>query len=74
MMIGNWYEVWVDDSSGNPYLLIVSHAPESTSHFVVIDPKEGYRIIHRSNDYEEIKLWLLEDEYSMVDGRMIVGE
>lgn len=37
---------------------------------MIFDPKEKDKIVFRSETYEEAKLWLLEDEYTLVDGRM----
>ena len=68
-MIMDWYEVWADHSTDAPYLLIV--APGTAGTYVVIDPKEGDKRIFVALSYEEVKLWLLEDEYTRVEGRMI---
>jgi hypothetical protein len=38
----------------------------------IIDPAESYKIIFSSISYEEAKLWLLEDEYERVDGRLLM--
>lgn len=64
-----WYEVWSDESFDIPYLLVMGQ-PEKNSEIVIFDPKERDIIIFRSESYEEAKLWLLEDEYTLVDGRM----
>jgi len=69
-MIEPWYEIWVDEGLDVPYLLIVR--PEQNGEcVVVIDPKEGGQVVHRSKDYEGARLWLLEDEYQLVEGRMM---
>jgi hypothetical protein len=69
-MIKTWYEIWADDGLEVPYLLLV--LPEHGSEAIaVLDPKEGGRIVHRANDYEAARLWLLEDEYHLVEGRML---
>ena len=67
----NWYEVWANNTTDPPYLLIVRHL--KTEH-AVIDPKEENRVIFRSATYESAKLWLLEDEYVLVRGRMDFDE
>jgi len=64
-----WYEVWSDESFDEPYLLILSKAGHGE--IVIIDPRENSKIVFRSDDYHEAKLWLLEDEYTLVDGRMV---
>ncbi len=63
-----WYEVWSDESFDEPYLLVLGKTVRGE--IVVIDPKEHNKVVFRSNDYDEAKLWLLEDEYTLVDGRM----
>jgi hypothetical protein len=40
----------------------------------VYDPAEQYKVIFASPDYEEAKLWLLEDEYELVRGRLSHAE
>ena len=70
-MIRQWYEVWVDETLTIPYLLLVV-ADESVSEkgVIILDPKEGMKIVYKAPSYEYAKGWLLEDEYIMVDGRM----
>lgn len=63
-----WYEVWSDESFDKPYLLILGEALDGE--ILVIDPKDNDKVVFRSNDYAQAKLWLLEDEYTLVDGRM----
>ena len=69
-MLGTWFEVWIDDTGSKPYLLIVTHDDVDPSRILVIDPIEGYKTVHHENEYDAVKLWLLEDEYRRVDGRM----
>jgi len=38
------------------------------------DPKQGDKVVFSSNNYEAAKLWLLEDEYEQVEGRLLVTE
>ncbi|MBL4674568.1 MAG: hypothetical protein JKX81_20065 [Arenicella sp.] len=63
-----WYEIWSDESFEAPYLLILSDS--ENGEFIITDPKENGKIVFRTSKYEEAKLWLLEDEYTLVDGRM----
>jgi hypothetical protein len=70
-MTGTWYEIWADEGLEVPYLLMV--LPENSGEgVVVLDPKDGGQVVHRANDYEGARLWLLEDEYRLVEGRMIL--
>jgi hypothetical protein len=36
----------------------------------VYDPAEGYKVIFTCSSYEEAQLWLLEDEYEPIEGRI----
>jgi hypothetical protein len=63
-----WYEVWADDGLPTPYILLV--VPAENGGAVIIDPREECRVVYSANDYEAAKLWLLEDEYIQVVGRM----
>jgi hypothetical protein len=65
-----WYEVWADEGLIPPYILILMCLNDGSS-FQVFDPKES-QVVHSSNDYESAKYWLLEDEYTSVNGRMFV--
>lgn len=69
-MFGTWFEVWSDHTGSRPYLLIVTHDDADPSRILVIDPREEYKTVHHDNDYNAVKMWLLEDEYTRVDGRM----
>jgi hypothetical protein len=56
-----------------PYvLLVIANVAEKT--FSVVDPKEQYKVIFKASDYDAVKMWLLEDEYTRVDGRMVREE
>jgi hypothetical protein len=66
-----WYEVWVDESTDVPYALLVLPGEAQDGGVVIIDPKEGDKVVHTARTYEEAKLWLLEDEYTRVEGRRL---
>ena len=69
-MLGTWFEVWVDDTGSKPYLLIITNDTADPSRILVIDPIEGYKVVHNETDYNAVRIWLLEDEYRIVEGRM----
>jgi hypothetical protein len=63
-------EVWLDP--GLPYVLLL--LSNQAGYWYVYDPAEQYKVIFASPDYEEAKLWLLEDEYELVRGRLSYAE
>ncbi|BAZ83339.1 hypothetical protein PN497_20410 [Sphaerospermopsis kisseleviana CS-549] len=40
----------------------------------ILDPTENYKIVFACSSYEEAKLWLLEDEYERVEGRVLAEQ
>lgn len=70
----NWEftEVWIDPMLNPPYLLLL--LADSQGKFNVYDPAKNYQIIFSSNDYQTAKLWLLEDEYEPIQGRLRFNE
>jgi hypothetical protein len=64
-----WYEVWVDEGLFPPYILLLL-ALNVENKFEVYDPMEK-RVVISESTYENAKNWLLEDEYILVNGRMI---
>ncbi len=66
----DWYEIWVDESPEFPYILLLCPNKNDSKELLIIDPQEKNSIIQRMADYESAKLWLNEDEYTLVDGRM----
>lgn len=69
-MIQEWYEVWVDESTKIPYVLFLCPDPNSSGRMLIIDPKENNQVIQNLPDYNTAVLWLTEDEYTRVEGRM----
>jgi hypothetical protein len=57
-------ETWTDPTVIPPYILILSEDTEGN--FIIYDPKENNKIVFASSDYEEARIWLLEDEYEKV--------
>lgn len=73
-MICEWYEVWAEETDGIPYLLILSPSLTEKDKFIIIDPKENNRVVDTLPDYDSAKLWLLEDEFTLVRGRTLIDE
>ena len=67
--MSRWFEVWLDDCPEPPYVLLVEGRDEQVR---VLDPKEQYRVVYTALSYEDAKIWLLEDEYVQVRGRVDV--
>ena len=73
-LANNWQftELWVDPTAVPPYVLIL--LGDSEGNCCVLDPTQNYKIVFSSSSYQEAKLWLLEDEYERVEGRLIVEQ
>ena len=69
-MLEDWYEVWADDGLPQPYLLVMTGT--AACGVVIRDPQEGRKVVYQAPDYESAELWLLEDEYRRVQGRMTI--
>jgi hypothetical protein len=67
-----WFEIWFTDGEDivPTYLLLVSPDKERPGGVVVNDPQMNYATIYRGQNYEDTRLWLEEDEYSLVKGRV----
>lgn len=70
----NWsfLEVWIDPMQSPPYLLMLMGDRMGVCH--VCDPVENYKVVLTSQSYEEAQLWLLEDEFEPINGRLSLSE
>ena len=64
----NFLEVWVDSMQSPPYLLMV--LGDDSGGCQILDPAEKYKLIKRYDSYDQAQLWLLEDEYEPLEGRL----
>lgn len=66
-----WFEIWFSEGEDVVpcYLLIVTPDPNNRSLVVVLDFKEGCRVTHHGESYENTVMWLREDEFYLVKGR-----
>ncbi|QLE57996.1 hypothetical protein [Nostoc sp. TCL26-01] len=73
-MRNNWEftEVWIDPMLSPPYVLLLMC--DSQQNCQIYDPAQGYKVVFSSNNYETAKLWLLEDEYEPVEGKLLANE
>jgi hypothetical protein len=65
-----WYEVWADEGHAVPCLLILRPAEGG---YEILDPGQGNRQVFRSDNYDEARNWLCEDEFVIV-GRKALDE
>ncbi|MBD6617893.1 hypothetical protein FNW02_19190 [Komarekiella sp. 'clone 1'] len=55
-----------------PYVLLLLDGWEGSCR--VYDRAKSYKVIFTSSTYEEAELWLLEDEYELIERRVSVSE
>jgi hypothetical protein len=67
-MSENWFEVWTDDTTEPPYVLLVLSSG-LVGGVRVFDVRES-KVVLEASTYEEAQHWLSEDEYRRVTGRM----
>lgn len=68
----NFLEVWVDSMQSPPYVLLL--LGDKVKECYVFDPAAQYGLVKAFQDYEEAQLWLLEDEYEPLEGRLSSAE
>lgn len=66
----DWYETCVDESPAVPYVLFVFPDPDCRDGVLIVDPKEADQVVFRACNYETARMWLLEDEFTRIEGRM----
>lgn len=62
-------EVWIDPMQSPPYVLLLMCV--GTGSCSIFDPAQGYEIVKEFASYREARLWLMEDEYEVVDSRVV---
>lgn len=55
-----------------PYILLL--LGDQAKGCYVFDPAEQYSLVKTFQNYEEAQLWLLEDEYEPLEGRLSSAE
>ncbi len=71
--VAAWYEVWADESSTPPCLLLLS-VDVPAAKFRICDPALAMKVVFEAGTYEQAKNWLLEDEFMKVRGRMSIDD
>ena len=64
-----WYEIWVDEGISPPYIFML--CCNESNVFQVLDIIEN-KIFFEASDYETARIWLQEDEFTLVVGRMVI--
>ena len=65
-------EVWIDSMLTPPYVLLL--LADKKGQYFIYDPAKDYQVIFSSDSYETAKLWLLEDEYEPIAGRLSLDD
>jgi hypothetical protein len=66
-----WLEVWISYCDDPPYVLIVRNDLREPNRIQVCDPQCGGTAVYESYDYEDVSVYLCEDEFIRADRRMI---
>ena len=61
-------EIWIDPMQSPPYLLLL--LGDESGRCQILDPAEQYKLIKHCDSYDRAQLWLLEDEYEPIEGRL----
>ncbi|UBF29260.1 hypothetical protein K9N68_16345 [Kovacikia minuta CCNUW1] len=65
-------ELWVDPVVFPPKVLMLVCDHQGACD--IYNPTSSYKLVFSSSTYEDAQLWLLEDEYERVDGRLLAEE
>jgi hypothetical protein len=68
----NFLEVWVDPMQSPPYLLLL--LGDESGRCNILDPADRYKLVKHYETYDQAQLWLLEDEYEPLEGRLSEAE
>jgi hypothetical protein len=68
----NFLEIWVDPMQSPPYLLMV--LGDEAGRCNILDPADRYKLVKNYDTYDQAQLWLLEDEYEPLEGRLSAAE
>ncbi|NJK64935.1 MAG: hypothetical protein HC921_21520 [Synechococcaceae cyanobacterium SM2_3_1] len=65
-------EVWIDSNSDKyhmPYILLLASKSSNPISYIIFDPQKNYQPEFVSDDYEDCKWFLLEDEFTQIQSR-----
>lgn len=66
-----WFEIWyVQGVEYIPaYLVVVTPDPKQPNKIIVLDLQKN-EVLFQAYNYDEVREWLLEDEFGPVNGRV----
>ncbi|MCL1474030.1 hypothetical protein [Argonema antarcticum] len=62
-------EIWADTLISPPYILML--VKEKSGKFCIYNPAQNYKVIFTADNYDDAKMWLLEDEYERLNSRIL---
>jgi len=67
-----WFEVWYSQGEDllPTCLLVVIPDKAHRERVLVCDPQNNNKVVYSAVSYEQATDWLVEDEYSLIDGRI----
>ena len=65
-------EVWIDPHLSPPYVLLLLGTPDGNCQ--IYDPARGYQVVFTSDNYDQAQFLSLEDEYELMEGRLLASE
>ncbi|NJM57230.1 MAG: hypothetical protein HC857_07065 [Synechococcales cyanobacterium RU_4_20] len=68
----DFLEVWIDPMQSPPYLLML--LGDQSGRWRILNPAEQYKLVRYYDSYDQAQLWLLEDEYEPLEGRLSEAE
>lgn len=73
-LANNWdfLEFWTDPTARPPYALVLLGKESGACQ--IVDPSEACKTVFSSPSYDEARIWLLEDDYERVEGRLVASE
>lgn len=68
----HWFEIWFTEGSEvlPTYLLIVAADNANWAGIRVVDPLKRNEVVFVGSTYEEVCMFLWEDEYEQIEGRV----
>ena len=70
LVSNSWHflEVWIEPMQSPPYILLLFGDESGKCH--IVDLAEQYKSVNHCDTYTDAQMWLLEDEYGPLEGRL----